>query len=56
MKGMFPLAIATGAGNEILQPLAIVVFGGLFTNAFSDSRALCPIWETINASPQTGKP
>ncbi|MGL5195023.1 MAG: efflux RND transporter permease subunit, partial [Chroococcales cyanobacterium] len=30
--GMFPLAIATGAGNEILQPLAIVVLGGLFTS------------------------
>jgi len=30
--GMLPLAIATGAGNEILQPLAIVVLGGLFTS------------------------
>jgi len=30
--GMLPLAIASGAGNEILQPLAIVVFGGLFTS------------------------
>lgn len=30
--GMFPLAIASGAGNEILQPLAIVVLGGLFTS------------------------
>ena len=28
--GMLPLAIASGAGNEILQPLAIVVLGGLF--------------------------
>jgi len=27
-----PLAIARGAGNEILQPLAIVVLGGLFTS------------------------
>ena len=26
--GMLPLAIASGAGNEILQPLAIVVLGG----------------------------
>ncbi|MEQ8756723.1 MAG: efflux RND transporter permease subunit [Coleofasciculus sp. G1-WW12-02] len=25
-------AIASGAGNEILQPLAIVVLGGLFTS------------------------
>lgn len=30
--GMFPLAIASGAGNEILQPLAIVVLGGLSTS------------------------
>ncbi|MEL7314170.1 MAG: efflux RND transporter permease subunit, partial [Cyanobacteria bacterium J06559_3] len=30
--GMLPLAIASGAGNEILKPLAIVVLGGLFTS------------------------
>lgn len=30
--GMLPLAVATGAGNEILQPLAVVVLGGLFTS------------------------
>ncbi|RMH76109.1 MAG: efflux RND transporter permease subunit [Cyanobacteria bacterium J007] len=30
--GMLPLAIANGAGNEILQPLAVVVLGGLFTS------------------------
>lgn len=30
--GMLPLAIAHGAGNEILQPLATVVLGGLFTS------------------------
>ncbi|MGB3767609.1 MAG: efflux RND transporter permease subunit [Phormidesmis sp.] len=30
--GMLPLAVANGAGNEILQPLAIVVLGGLFTS------------------------
>ncbi|CDM96422.1 efflux RND transporter permease subunit [Limnospira indica PCC 9438] len=30
--GMLPLAIAQGAGNEVLQPLAIVVLGGLFTS------------------------
>jgi nickel/cobalt tolerance cation efflux system protein len=30
--GMLPLAIASGAGNEILQPLAIVVLGGLITS------------------------
>jgi cation efflux system protein involved in nickel and cobalt tolerance len=30
--GMIPLVIGTGAGKEILQPLAIVVLGGLFTS------------------------
>jgi CzcA family heavy metal efflux pump len=29
---MVPLAIGSGAGKEILQPLAIVVLGGLFTS------------------------
>jgi Cu/Ag efflux pump CusA len=30
--GMLPLALAKGSGNEILQPLAIVVLGGLCTS------------------------
>ncbi|TAD79050.1 MAG: efflux RND transporter permease subunit [Oscillatoriales cyanobacterium] len=30
--GTLPLVLAHGAGNEILQPLAIVVLGGLFTS------------------------
>ena len=30
--GMVPLVIGAGAGKEILQPLAIVVLGGLFTS------------------------
>lgn len=30
--GMLPLALAFGAGKEILQPLAIVVLGGLITS------------------------
>jgi Cu/Ag efflux pump CusA len=30
--GMIPLVITTGAGKEILQPLAVVVLGGLFTS------------------------
>jgi nickel/cobalt tolerance cation efflux system protein len=30
--GMVPLVVGTGAGKEILQPLAIVVLGGLFTS------------------------
>lgn len=30
--GTLPLVLSSGAGNEILQPLAIVVLGGLFTS------------------------
>jgi nickel/cobalt tolerance cation efflux system protein len=30
--GMAPLVFGTGAGKEILQPLAVVVLGGLFTS------------------------
>lgn len=30
--GMAPLVISSGAGKEILQPLAVVVLGGLFTS------------------------
>lgn len=30
--GMVPLVISGGAGKEILQPLAVVVLGGLFTS------------------------
>ncbi|MGQ4646456.1 efflux RND transporter permease subunit [Lyngbya aestuarii] len=30
--GMIPLVIGTGAGKEILQPLAVVVLGGLFSS------------------------
>lgn len=30
--GMVPLTIASGAGKEVLQPLAVVVLGGLFTS------------------------
>jgi multidrug efflux pump subunit AcrB len=29
MLGMLPLALALGAGAELLQPLAIAVIGGL---------------------------
>ncbi|ACK65595.1 heavy metal efflux pump, CzcA family [Rippkaea orientalis PCC 8801] len=30
--GTLPLVLSSGSGNEILQPLAIVVLGGLFTS------------------------
>lgn len=31
-RSMVPLVIGSGAGKEILQPLAVVVLGGLFTS------------------------
>ena len=30
--GMVPLVVGSGAGKEVLQPLAVVVLGGLFTS------------------------
>jgi Cu/Ag efflux pump CusA len=30
--GLLPLAVGSGPGKELLQPLAIVVLGGLFTS------------------------
>ena len=32
MAGMFPLALALGAGSQMLQPLAIAVIGGLLSS------------------------
>jgi multidrug efflux pump subunit AcrB len=32
IAGMLPLAFAIGAGSQMLQPLAIVVVGGLFSS------------------------
>ncbi|HUV96942.1 MAG TPA: efflux RND transporter permease subunit, partial [Acidobacteriaceae bacterium] len=29
VAGMFPLALALGAGSQMLQPLAIAVIGGI---------------------------
>ncbi len=50
--GMLPLAIAQGAGNEVLQPLAIVVLGGLFTStalkSVSHSSLIYPVWQVVN--------
>jgi len=41
MLGMFPLALAIGAGSELLQPLAIAVIGGL-TMALALSLLVTP--------------
>jgi multidrug efflux pump subunit AcrB len=32
IAGMFPLALAIGAGSQMLQPLAIAVIGGLLSS------------------------
>ncbi len=32
VAGMFPLALAIGAGSQMLQPLAIAVIGGLLSS------------------------
>jgi multidrug efflux pump subunit AcrB len=32
MAGMVPLALALGAGSQMLQPLAIAVIGGIFAS------------------------
>jgi multidrug efflux pump subunit AcrB len=41
MLGMLPLALAIGAGSELLQPLAIAVIGGL-TMALALSLIVTP--------------
>ncbi len=32
VAGMFPLALALGAGSQMLQPLAIAVIGGILVS------------------------
>jgi len=32
IAGMFPLALAIGAGSQMLQPLALAVIGGLLSS------------------------
>jgi Cu/Ag efflux pump CusA len=32
VAGMFPLALAIGAGSQMLQPLAIAVIGGILAS------------------------
>jgi CzcA family heavy metal efflux pump len=52
MLGMLPLALAVGAGSELLQPLAIAVIGGL-TMALALSLVVTP---TVYAMLHRAKP
>jgi cation efflux system protein involved in nickel and cobalt tolerance len=47
--GMLPLALAFGAGNEILQPLAIVVLGGLITSTILTLLVLPALYARFGA-------
>jgi multidrug efflux pump subunit AcrB len=52
MLGMLPLALAIGAGSELLQPLAIAVIGGL-TMALGLSLVVTPtVYATLHRNPQ----
>ena len=51
MLGMLPLALALGAGSELLQPLAIAVIGGL-TVALALSLIVTPTIYAIFARPK----
>jgi multidrug efflux pump subunit AcrB len=60
MLGMFPLALAFGAGSELLQPLAIAVIGGL-TMALLLSLVVTPtvyamMHRESNQPPPSGQP
>ncbi|HKP36262.1 MAG TPA: efflux RND transporter permease subunit, partial [Pyrinomonadaceae bacterium] len=57
MLGMLPLALAIGAGSELLQPLAIAVIGGL-TMALALSLVVTPTVYAMfreNLSPRSGR-
>jgi nickel/cobalt tolerance cation efflux system protein len=47
--GTLPLALAFGAGNEILQPLAIVVLGGLITSTILTLLVLPALYARFGA-------
>jgi CzcA family heavy metal efflux pump len=51
MLGMLPLALAIGAGSELLQPLAIAVIGGL-TMALALSLIVTPTVYAMFAKPK----
>ncbi|BAY59355.1 cation efflux system protein (plasmid) [Leptolyngbya boryana NIES-2135] len=46
--GMVPLTLGSGAGKEILQPLAIVVLGGLFTSTALTLLVLPALYSLFN--------
>jgi len=46
--GMVPLVIGGGAGKEILQPLAVVVLGGLFTSTALTLLVLPALYAQFN--------
>ena len=53
MLGMLPLALALGAGAELLQPLAIAVIGGL-TMALGLSLIVTPtVYAVLRRQPAT---
>jgi CzcA family heavy metal efflux pump len=55
MLGMLPLALAIGAGSELLQPLAIAVIGGL-TMALGLSLVVTPtVYATLRREPTTSQ-
>lgn len=46
---MVPLMLGSGAGKEILQPLAVVVFGGLFTSTLLTLVVIPALFERFGA-------
>jgi multidrug efflux pump subunit AcrB len=48
MFGMLPLALALGAGAEMLQPLAIAVIGGLMTALLLSLIVTPPVYAMVN--------
>ena len=56
MLGMLPLALAIGAGSELLQPLAIAVIGGL-TMALALSLIVTPtVYAMLRRQPSPAQP
>ncbi|MGL5059522.1 MAG: efflux RND transporter permease subunit, partial [Microcoleus sp.] len=54
--GLAPLVLEGGAGKELLQPLAIVVLGGLFTSTALTLLVLPALYDRFGHFLQPGKP